>query len=510
VATENRDWQPLLFKLRQAGQTPDRALLDAVKTFGLEVAPALIAMATDDLLHTADSESPDVWAPLHAIQLLGELEAAEAVEPLLPFFNRNDDDALSESLEEAFGRIGRPALAGLRGLVVDRSRELFTRVHAVEALTKVAEHHPELRSEVIAILVGYLDPAESRTPDDETVAAWAVCSLLDVRAIETLPAIRRAYAEDRLDRRIVDLDDVLREFGLPAERTSPKPADDDALHLWLRCTNCRYEREHDVETVYYDAGTAERRRAGEPVPYSEYIVPQRIICPKCGAVDQYELAPEAHLTLAGELLKNTLPRSSAKTRNRRPAKPSRVEALRFTIDGNREAHPYEARDIYRQRVALQPDDAALRVHYGNVLRVIRDDDEARHQFNVALALDPTNAEAIYNLGLLADLAGDRAAFRALMERTLAVAPHSRLPRQKLLDCMASARAALDELDGIDPARRQTSPSLATLFAHPARAAQLAAPLRPVAPADPFGGSKVGRNEPCPCGSGKKYKKCHGR
>jgi preprotein translocase subunit SecA len=24
------------------------------------------------------------------------------------------------------------------------------------------------------------------------------------------------------------------------------------------------------------------------------------------------------------------------------------------------------------------------------------------------------------------------------------------------------------------------------------------------------GKKVGRNDPCPCGSGKKYKKCHGR
>jgi uncharacterized protein YecA (UPF0149 family) len=22
--------------------------------------------------------------------------------------------------------------------------------------------------------------------------------------------------------------------------------------------------------------------------------------------------------------------------------------------------------------------------------------------------------------------------------------------------------------------------------------------------------KVGRNDPCPCGSGKKYKKCHGK
>ena len=24
------------------------------------------------------------------------------------------------------------------------------------------------------------------------------------------------------------------------------------------------------------------------------------------------------------------------------------------------------------------------------------------------------------------------------------------------------------------------------------------------------GHKIGRNDPCPCGSGKKYKQCHGR
>lgn len=30
------------------------------------------------------------------------------------------------------------------------------------------------------------------------------------------------------------------------------------------------------------------------------------------------------------------------------------------------------------------------------------------------------------------------------------------------------------------------------------------------PALPHGGQKVGRNEPCPCGSGKKYKHCHGK
>ncbi|MEJ2617866.1 MAG: SEC-C metal-binding domain-containing protein [Ignavibacteriaceae bacterium] len=25
-----------------------------------------------------------------------------------------------------------------------------------------------------------------------------------------------------------------------------------------------------------------------------------------------------------------------------------------------------------------------------------------------------------------------------------------------------------------------------------------------------GGEKIGRNDPCPCGSGKKYKHCHGK
>jgi len=42
---------------------------------------------------------------------------------------------------------------------------------------------------------------------------------------------------------------------------------------------------------------------------------------------------------------------------------------------------------------------------------------------------------------------------------------------------------------------------------PAEGAQPAAE-----PAAPFvrDGRKVGRNEPCPCGSGKKYKQCHGR
>ncbi len=40
---------------------------------------------------------------------------------------------------------------------------------------------------------------------------------------------------------------------------------------------------------------------------------------------------------------------------------------------------------------------------------------------------------------------------------------------------------------------------------------LETPIQPVATEHPVAsGPKVGRNDPCPCGSGKKYKHCHGQ
>jgi preprotein translocase subunit SecA len=41
------------------------------------------------------------------------------------------------------------------------------------------------------------------------------------------------------------------------------------------------------------------------------------------------------------------------------------------------------------------------------------------------------------------------------------------------------------------------------------AARLAGGSASSEPVQRNAGSKVGRNDPCPCGSGKKYKKCHG-
>jgi preprotein translocase subunit SecA len=72
------------------------------------------------------------------------------------------------------------------------------------------------------------------------------------------------------------------------------------------------------------------------------------------------------------------------------------------------------------------------------------------------------------------------------------------------DEMALALAGAETLaqHGIGPAAALPSGSPATAAALRARVARN--------PSDPQSWGKVGRNEPCPCGSGKKYKHCHGR
>ena len=68
-------------------------------------------------------------------------------------------------------------------------------------------------------------------------------------------------------------------------------------------------------------------------------------------------------------------------------------------------------------------------------------------------------------------------------------------------------------------RKQSAESMkfqhakASALGEPQQGGQQQGSQQAVAPAaEPFvrDGRKVGRNEPCPCGSGKKFKQCHGK
>ncbi len=66
---------------------------------------------------------------------------------------------------------------------------------------------------------------------------------------------------------------------------------------------------------------------------------------------------------------------------------------------------------------------------------------------------------------------------------------------------ALAAPAIGPADGFAPAGAAPAPRPAQRLGRQARPAR--------DPRDPSTWGKVGRNDPCPCGTGKKYKHCHG-
>jgi len=75
-------------------------------------------------------------------------------------------------------------------------------------------------------------------------------------------------------------------------------------------------------------------------------------------------------------------------------------------------------------------------------------------------------------------------------------------------------ALADETATEGPAQGEAQQAIAAAAAARSEAVsrRRSATAAAAAPAQPFvrGSEKVGRNEPCPCGSGKKYKQCHGK
>jgi hypothetical protein len=187
-----------------------------------EHVPELIEMATDKELNWADSESLEVWAPVHAWRALGQLRAVSAIEPLLRLFHELEDiDWAYDELPHVYGMIGREAIPALTRYLDDASHGLWPRVTAAFSLERIASGDPSARSECITILSRQL---ERFTENDPSLNGFFISYLVDLRAVEAAPLMERAFAAGRVDLSILgDWEDAQVELGLKATRDTPRP-----------------------------------------------------------------------------------------------------------------------------------------------------------------------------------------------------------------------------------------------------------------------------------------------
>jgi tetratricopeptide (TPR) repeat protein len=412
--------ETLLTQLLEAGEHPDKDLLRAIQDQGEAAVPRLLEIATDPELIWADSDSPEVWAPAHAMRLLGQLRATAAISPLIALLEDEGEAIywIAEELPDVMAHIGLAATEPLKAFAADRNHDLYARSAACEGVVKIAQSHPERRQEAVDFLRTFLSAYPDEVPEDEIFRGFVVADLLDLKAKEAYPDIEAAFLEDRVDESIVGLDHVQQELRI---RDGAKPRERAEFEINLKCQECDFVRPHAVDLIYFDMGTQERKARGEDVPYSEFIIPQRIVCPRCGAVDRYELGGEAHLAMTAELLKLVAAGRST------PGVGDGTEHLRlitFTVTDGRAMHPLEALDMYQRRVEAKPDDVETHLRYANVLRFLGRWDEARAQYAQVQILDPRNTKVYFALAQMAELRQDWASALAMYEDYL-----SRLPRR---------------------------------------------------------------------------------
>jgi hypothetical protein len=195
-----------------------------------EHVPELIRILQDEDLNQADSESDEVWAPLHALRALGALHAVAAVDPLVAMLPRVDDYGEAWILDEfphIFKQIGAAAIPALVNFLADEQRGMWARAAAADSLAAIGQDYPERRGTCVAALTAALQHFQTQP---EELNGTIINALVDLNAVEAASVMEAAYRANRVDISIVgDWEDAQIELGLLDERITPKPP-----YTWLR------------------------------------------------------------------------------------------------------------------------------------------------------------------------------------------------------------------------------------------------------------------------------------
>jgi len=381
---------------------------------GKILAPDLIRLAFDENLRATP-------APGHAVALLRRLSAEQPVElaELTLWLERAQGDWQRELLTEWAGKIGGYYTDELEAFAADTTYNRSFRSFAISALVERAQKCPEQRERIIQGMRALLTRPEAYEAAEETFIGFLIAGIEDLGAKEMYPEIEAAFVEDRVDPTIIDLHGIQESWGMPVGQR-PKPRE-DGLTLRLRCKPCGRVRQHFVQHVIIDSFTQEEAAAGKTVKYAPQIMDREIICPKCGARDQYELSPEAFLQLmmpAGGL-EGFAALLGGQEDAPEPKLNPRVEVI-GSMAFNRPMHPLEGLERYKKLIAADPQNVTLYYRMGMLLRTIHRYPQALEVFRTGYEHGTDNPEFILHLAMAEHDFGDRALAEKFYEETIAL------------------------------------------------------------------------------------------
>lgn len=193
-----------LEQLRETAENLPTALRERILALGADAVPELIAIMLDEDLG-GEGTPADGWPPIHAVDLLADLGAVEAIEPMLDVLEQTEDDDIVHDrillrLPSFGASLLEPALSRL-----DDADEVFRS----ELLSVLAESR--VRDERVFALI------RSLFDEDAAFAAIEAAEYGDPRALplieEHLRALRPADGSQKLRMEMVELVEAHRALG---------------------------------------------------------------------------------------------------------------------------------------------------------------------------------------------------------------------------------------------------------------------------------------------------------
>ncbi|MCX4026843.1 UPF0149 family protein [Endozoicomonas sp. SM1973] len=184
-----------------------------------DISELLCVFESQQLLEVNDG--PEMWAQVHAWRVLGQLRAEEAIEPILKQLESltEDDDLALDELSIVLGLIGPAALEPLQQYWNEvHEGELCYEVVA-DALAKIVEFNPDTLDQVIEIYRQYLQkPIVSFI----SLNGILIGNILDLKAVELVDEVHQLFQLGCVDLTILgDFEEVELELGLRDKRKTP-------------------------------------------------------------------------------------------------------------------------------------------------------------------------------------------------------------------------------------------------------------------------------------------------
>jgi tetratricopeptide (TPR) repeat protein len=332
------------------------------------------------------------------------------------------------------------------------------------------------------------------------------------------------------DPRLKPISDEAKDLSADDSAQSVAGEDDSWLYksisVPLRCQACQRTYMYQVEKIYADENE------------TELIIGDVIQCKGCGSIETYDKTAETYLAFSSLLLKEMALKSNSKQEVETQIKGTLRE---INVGGKKLKTISEAYHFFSEALEKEPQNAEYRRRFGNLLKNGGRPDLAFIQYQEALKLSSQDLEATYSL---AEILFDQKKYR---EATPYIEKISDLLRQVKMErnekklffgAMIIMANTIFELTGrrvrLRPAGSLLPGAGTDTVPHSEivefdyndqdeaeEAFQLflsgqfienqliGNPKIPRQMASPGKDNRIGRNDPCPCGSGKKYKKCHG-